>query len=115
MKLGHVSVDGTRMKANASKHKAMSYGRMKKEEERLETEVRELLKRAQKADEEEDSQFGKNRKGDELPHELAFRESRLKRIKEAKEALGDGSKAGSGDSQSIGQKACWNARRQGST
>lgn len=87
VKLGHVSLDGTKVKANASKHKAMSYGRMKEEEQRLETEVRELLKRAQKVDEEEDRRYGKGRRGDELPQELAFRESRLKKIREAKAAL----------------------------
>jgi transposase len=87
VKLGHVSLDGTKVKANASKHKAMSYGRMKKEEERLQSEVRELLKRAEQVDEEEDRQYGRDKRGDELPRELAFRESRLKKIKEAKEAL----------------------------
>ncbi len=87
VKLGHVSLDGTKIKANASKHKAMSYGRMKQEEERLEAEVRELLRRAQEADEEEDQRYGKDRRGDELPEELAFRESRLKKIREAREAL----------------------------
>ncbi len=87
VRLGHVSLDGTKVKANASKHKAMSYGRMKKEEERLQAEVRDLLKQAQQVDEEEDSQYGRDKRGDELPRELAFRESRLKRIREAKEAL----------------------------
>ncbi len=86
-KLGHVSLDGTKMKANASKHKAMSYGRMKEKRVRLEREVEELLQRAQEADEEEDQRYGKDRRGDELPEELAFRESRLKRIREAQEAL----------------------------
>jgi transposase len=87
VKLGHVSLDGTKVQANASKHKAMSYMRMKKEEERLQAEVRELLKRAQQVDEEEDRQYGRDERGDELPRELAFRESRLKKIREAKEAL----------------------------
>jgi len=87
VKLGHVSLDGTKIKANASKHKAMSYGRMKQEEAWLEAEVRELLRRARETDEEEDSRYGKGKRGDELPRELAFRESRLKKIREAKEAL----------------------------
>jgi transposase len=87
VKLGHVSLDGTKVKANASKHKAMSYGRMKQEEERLEAEIKELLRRAQMVDEAEDSQYGKDKRGDELPRELAFRESRLKRIREAKATL----------------------------
>jgi len=87
VKLGHVALDGTKVKANASKHKAMSYKRMKEEEVRLEAEVAELLQRAKAVDEEEDLRYGKGRRGDELPKELAFRESRLKKIREAKEAL----------------------------
>jgi hypothetical protein len=87
VKLGHVALDGTKIKANASKHKAMSYKRMKEEVVRLEAEVAELLKKAESVDEEEDQRYGKGKKGDELPKELAFRESRLKRIQEAKAAL----------------------------
>ena len=87
VKLGHVALDGTKIKANASKHKAMSYKRMKEEEVRLEAEVKELLKQAEETDNEEDKQYGKNKRGDELPEELAFREGRLKKIREAKAAL----------------------------
>lgn len=87
VKLGHVALDGTKIKANASKHKAMSYKRMKEEEARLESEVSELLNVAQTIDKEEDRQYGKDKRGDELPKELAFRESRLKKIREAREAL----------------------------
>jgi transposase/signal recognition particle subunit SEC65 len=87
VKLGHVALDGTKIKANASKHKAMSYKRMQEEEARLEAEVAELLKRAEAVDEEEDRRYGKGKRGDELPKELAFRESRLKKIQEAKAAL----------------------------
>ena len=87
VKLGHVALDGTKVKANASKHKAMSYGKMKEKEAWLETEVEQLLKEAQEVDEEEDRRYGKERRGDELPPELAFRESRLKKIREAKAAL----------------------------
>ena len=87
VKLGHVALDGTKIKANASKHKAMSYKRMKEEEARLEAEVAELLKKAEAVDEEEDQRYGKGKKGDELPKELAFRDSRLKKIREAKAAL----------------------------
>jgi transposase/signal recognition particle subunit SEC65 len=87
VKLGHVALDGTKIKANASKHKAMSYKRMKEEEVRLEAEITELLRRAEVVDEEEDHKYGKNKRGDELPKELAFRESRLKKIREAREAL----------------------------
>ena len=87
VKLGHVALDGTKIKANASKHKAMSYKRMKEEEARLEAEITALLKSAQVTDEEEDRRYGKNKRGDELPKELAFRESRLMKIREAREAL----------------------------
>ena len=87
VKLGHVALDGTKIKANASKHKAMSYKRMKEEESRLESEVMELLKKAEVVDEEEDRRYGKDKRGDELPKELAFRESRLKKIREARASL----------------------------
>jgi transposase len=87
VKLGHVALDGTKIKANASKHKAMSYKRMKEEEARLKAEVAELMQKAEAVDEEEDSQYGKDKRGDELPKELSFREGRLKKIREAKEAL----------------------------
>lgn len=87
VKLGHVALDGTKIKANASKHKAMSYKRMKEEEARLEAEVAALIKKAEAVDEEEDHQYGKDKRGDELPREMAFRESRLKKIREARKAL----------------------------
>lgn len=87
VKLGHIALDGTKIKANASQHKAMSYKRMKEEEARLESEIKELLHKAEAVDEEEDQRYGKGKRGDELPKELAFRESRLKKIKEAREAL----------------------------
>jgi len=87
VKLGHVALDGTKIRANASRHKAMSYKRMKEEEARLEAEVMELLKKAAMVDEAEDQRYGRGKRGDELPKELAFRESRLKKIREAKAAL----------------------------
>ncbi len=86
-KLGHVALDGSKIKANASRHKAMSYGRMAEEEKRLQKEVEALLKQAEEIDQKEDREYGKDKRGDELPAELAFRESRLKKIQEAKEAL----------------------------
>ena len=92
VKLGHVALDGTKIKANASKHKAMSYKRMKEEETRLEAEIAELMKKAAAVDEEEDHRYGKDKRGDELPKEMAFRESRLKKIREAKEALEEDAK-----------------------
>jgi myosin heavy subunit len=87
VKLGHVAIDGTKMQANASKHKAMSYGRMGEAEQKLQAEVEALLRHAEEVDEAEDRQYGKGQRGDELPPELARRESRLKKIREAKEAL----------------------------
>ena len=87
IKLGRVALDGTKVKANASKHKAMSYARMKEDERSLREEVRKLLAQAKAADDEEDARYGKNKSGDELPDELSRRETRLKRIREAKRAL----------------------------
>ena len=87
VKLGHVALDGSKIKANASKHKAMSYGRMDEAERRLEQEVSELLTRAQEADTEEDRKYGVGQRGERLPEELRRRESRLKKIREAKRAL----------------------------
>ena len=87
VKLGHVALDGTKVRANASKHQAMSYGRMKEKEAQLQGEVDELLRRAQEVDEEEDRRYGKDQRGDELPEELSFREGRLRKIREAKAAL----------------------------
>lgn len=87
VKLGHVSVDGSKVKANASKHKAMSYQRMSETEARLVAEVDALLAQAEATDKAEDAQYGKGKRGDELPDELKRRESRLKKIREAKAAL----------------------------
>ena len=87
VKLGHVALDGTKVKANASKHKAMSYQRMKEKAAQLAAEVAELLRQAQAADDEEDRRYGKDKRGDELPEELAFRERRLEKIREAMAAL----------------------------
>jgi transposase len=89
VKLGHVAVDGTKIKANASKHKAMSYKRMTETEARLEQEIKELLRQAEETDAAEDAQYGKKLRGDELPDELSRRESRLQKIREAKQALED--------------------------
>ena len=86
VKMGHVALDGTKKQANASKHKAMSYGRMGEAEAKLKAEIEDLLQRAEAADVAEDE---KERQGfsDKLPKELARRESRLKKIQEAKAAL----------------------------
>ncbi len=87
VKLGTVAIDGSKVKANASKHKAMSYKRMKEEEKRLRKEIRELLANAKKADDQEDKRYGKDRRGDEMPAELARREDRLQSIKAARQRL----------------------------
>lgn len=87
VKLRHVAIDGTKVKANASKHKAMSYERMCREERRLHEEVERLLGEAEAADAAEDARHGVGVHGDELPAELRRRESRLARIREAKAAL----------------------------
>jgi hypothetical protein len=86
IKLGRVSLDGTKVKANASKHKAMSYGRMNEKQQQLREEVKQLLEQAAAADEQEDRQYG-NKRGDELPEELQRRETRLAKIKEAKKVV----------------------------
>ena len=93
VKVGLVSLDGTKVKANASRHKAMSYDYMQKEEERLRKEIAELLSKAQSTDEAEDARDGADVRGDELPDELARRESRLAKIQEAKKALEDQARA----------------------
>ncbi|WP_412458506.1 transposase, partial [Mycolicibacterium mucogenicum] len=85
--LGRVALDGTKLRANASKRKAMSYARMTEKEKALAVEVSALLAEAERIDKAEDRQFGKDRRGDELPAELARRETRLVKIREAKAAL----------------------------
>ena len=87
VKLGHVSLDGTKVDANASKHKAMSYERMEKTEAALAKEIAELLRKAERVDGEEDELFGPGRRGDELPEELRRREDRLAKIRKAKAEL----------------------------
>src|ERR1035437_7365819 len=87
MKLGGVGLDGSKRKTNASKHKAMSYGRMQEEERRLKEEVKRLLEQAEAADAEEDARYGRDRTGDELPAELGRGETRWEGIQEAKRAL----------------------------
>ena len=85
--LGRVSVDGTKVRANASKRKAMSYGRMAKEERRLRAEIAGLLEEAEAVDAAEDAHYGEDVRGDELPEELKRREDRLAAIREAKARL----------------------------
>jgi transposase len=87
VKLGHVALDGTKMKANASKHKAMSYGRMAEATARLEGEVAAWFAKAAESDAAEDGEHGATRRGDELPAWVANKQQRLAKIHEAKAAL----------------------------
>jgi transposase len=87
VKLGHVSLDGTKVKANASKHRAMSYKRMKEQEPKLAAEVKGWLDEADRVDAEEDEKYGKDKRGDELPAWVANKKERLRRIREAKARL----------------------------
>ena len=87
VKLGHVAIDGTKIKANASKHKAQSYERMGETEARLKTEIEALLAEAQAVDAAEDAKYGKGKRIDELPKDLQRREDRLKKIQQAKAEL----------------------------
>ena len=86
VKLGNLSTDGTKIGANASRHKAMSYGYMDKEIARVQAQIKELLQQAEQMDAEEDAALG-SRRGDELPDELKRRSVRLSKIEEAKARL----------------------------
>jgi len=92
-KVGTISLDGTKVKANASRHKAMSYDRMQEEEQRLKEEIKAMLAEAQAADDTEDAQHGPDRHGEELPEELARRQSRLAKIQKAKAQLEERARA----------------------
>ncbi len=85
--LARVALDGSKITANTSTHKAMSYGRMQEEEKKLKAEIEALLKQAEEVDAKEDQEFGVDRDGYSLSGELARRESRLKKIEEARKAL----------------------------
>jgi transposase len=87
LQVGRLALDGTKVKANASRHKAMSYDRMTTEETRLQQEIDALLQQAQATDAAEDAQHGLDLRGDELPAALARRETRLQKIRAAKAAL----------------------------
>jgi transposase len=99
-RLGRVAIDGTKLKANASRHKAMSYGRMAEREAALQAEVQAILAEAEAVDAAEDARFGDAR-GDELPTELRRRETRLAKIREAKAALEHEARQRSGDPQAV--------------
>ena len=85
--LGTVAIDGTKVRANASKHKAMSYQRMQAEEQRLKQEIAELCEQARSTDAKEDQLYGADHRGDEIPEELHHRQARLTKIREAKARL----------------------------
>jgi transposase len=87
VKLGHVALDGTRIRANANKHKSMSYGRMKQAEEELKAEIEDWFKRAEEVDEQEDELYGSSERGDELPDWVADKQKRLEKIRQAKAEL----------------------------
>ena len=84
--LGHISLDGSKFKANTSKHKAMSYGRLKAKETELVKEIEELLQQAEQCDVEEDIKY-QERTGYEIPEDLKFKKDRLEKIKSAKAAI----------------------------
>ena len=104
VKLGHVALDGTKIKANASKHKAMSYDRMKKREAELAAEVERWLKAAEAADREEDTRYGE-RRGDELPDWVADKQKRLEKIRQAKAELEAEARAAAEEEKQRRQKA----------
>ena len=87
VELGDIALDGTKVQASASKHKAMSYERMLKQRERLREEIAELMEEAEKTDRQEDDEFGRDKRGDELPEELQRREDRLETLEQAIEEL----------------------------
>lgn len=84
VKLGHVAIDGTKIKANASRHKSLTYAQMSRAEKELEAKIIELLEEAQRIDDEEDRLYGKGKRGDELPEEMRKRETRLAKIRKLK-------------------------------
>src|SRR5262245_10914645 len=87
VKVGRIALDGSKVKANASRHKAMSYDYMLKEEQRLHKEIQALLAQAEEVDAAEDQHYGSDRRGDEVPEELARRQTRLQKIQQAKASL----------------------------
>jgi hypothetical protein len=104
-KLGHVALDGAKIKANASKHKAMSYERMDKRAAELEAEVQRWLSAAEAADAEEDKAFGANKSGEELPDWVANKKKRAEKIKAAKAELEAEAKAAAAAKAKAQEKA----------
>ena len=85
--LGHVALDGTKVKANASKHKAMSHERMLRAEKQLAQEINALMRKAEILDAQEDRRYGKDNRGSDLPDELRRRQDRLERIRQARKEM----------------------------
>jgi len=112
VKLGHIAVDGTKIKANASKYQSLSYEKMKNEEERLEREVARLLEEAQRIDDEEDKLYGKGKRGDELPEELRDRKTRLAKIRALKAELEEEAKTAAAKEQAEKEKPTPNSARK---
>jgi len=104
VRLGHVAIDGTKIQANASKHKAMSYGRMCSEQSRLAAEVAAWLDQAEAVDEAEDAQYGQDRRGDELPDWVVDKQKRVEKIREAKAALERQAKEASAQAEREGER-----------
>lgn len=102
VKLGHVALDGTKIQANASKHKAMSYGRMKKDMPRLAAEVKRWFKEAEVIDRAEDKKFGADQRGDELPDWVANKQKRVAKMREAMQELEAEAKAEAADKKDQG-------------
>src|SRR6202035_4818303 len=101
VKLGHVALDGTKIKANASKHKAMSYERMKKREAELKAEVARSVAAAEAADSEEDEAFGQNKRGDEMLDWAGDKQKRLAKIQQAMAALAADARPGAAKERRI--------------
>lgn len=112
VKLDHIAVDGTKIKANASKYQSLSYENMKNEEQRLAREVARLLGEAQQIDEEEDKLYGKGKRGDELPEELCDRKRRLAKIRALKAELEEEAKTAAAKSQAEKEKPTPNSARK---
>ena len=104
-KLGHVALDGTKIKANASKHKAMSYERMGKRAAELEAEVERWLSAAEAADAEEDKAFGRDQSGEELPSWIADKKKHAEKIRAAKAELEAEAKAAAAAKAKTQEKA----------
>ena len=112
VKLGHVALDGTKIKANASKHKAMSYERMKKREAELQAEVERWLRAAEAADAEEDKLYG-DKRGDEMPDWVADKEKRLAKIRAAKAELEAEAKAAAAEEMQRREEAEEQRKKEG--